>query len=300
MTLACDTTPHLRLALHAMGTRFELLLPGGEPLRPAGEQALADIARLHHRYSAFDPASFLAHLNRHAARTPVPLDEETFGLLAACEAAWRDSAGAFDPTIAPLLARFGLRDADPDAPWGFRHVHLDHDARTVTFDTPGLALDLGSIAKGFALDLAGRTLREAGVSSALLHGGTSTILAIGAPPDRDAWSIRLGRCDGAPTVALRDAALSVSAPHGRTATIEGVTHGHVMDPRTGTPASAHTLAAVLHPSARDSDAWSTALLVVGTLPPHTVPAAWLADADPQGPTRWTRFDAAREFEESSP
>jgi thiamine biosynthesis lipoprotein len=112
-----------------------------------------------------------------------------------------------------------------------------------------VALDLGAVAKAEALDRAAEVLREHGVEAALLHGGTSSVLAIGAPPGERGW--RVGIADLA-CALLRDAALGVS----------GNRRPHVRDPRTGaTLADAPRTAAVVAPTAAAADALSTALLV---------------------------------------
>ncbi|MCX5691564.1 MAG: FAD:protein FMN transferase, partial [Planctomycetota bacterium] len=118
-------------------------------------------------------------------------------------------------------------------------------------------------------------LRELGVTCGLLHAGTSSILALDAPPGALGWRIAIaappespakdgaapGRCG---VVTLRHAALGVSAPHGRTvAGPQGQSLGHVMDPRTGRSAVHAQLAAAVCRSAAAADAWSTALLVLG-------------------------------------
>jgi thiamine biosynthesis lipoprotein len=145
-------------------------------------------------------------------------------------------------------------------------IELDRAGRTIRFTDERVTLDLGGIAKGHALDEAAAVLREADVDCALLHGGTSTAVAIGAPPEHDGWRIAL-RSDGLRrTIVLRDEALSVSAPHGRTVERDGMTIGHVIDPNSGRPVSHAALAAVTGPSARRADAWSTALLVTAFRP----------------------------------
>jgi thiamine biosynthesis lipoprotein len=104
-------------------------------------------------------------------------------------------------------------------------------------------------------------LREAGVASAFLHGGTSSVVAIGAPPGEAGWRVAIRDPRGGPavaTVALCDEALGVSAPHGRIAACGA---GHVLDPRSGQPVARGSLAAVVHDTATLADAWSTALLV---------------------------------------
>ncbi len=283
----------LRLAVDAMGTRFEAVLAGGpEPLLlAAGEAALHEIVQWDRRLSLFRPDSTLAHVNRSAADGPVAVDAEMFELLCACRDLHAATGGAFDPTVAPLMRALGLhaRHAHADdaiAPIearqrvGFDLVNLDADRRTVRFARPGVSLDLGSIAKGHALDAAAELLRQAGVPCALVHGGTSGVVAIGAPPGQIAWRVRIplppptvpsgagaathgsAGADVPTLVAhLCDRALSVSAPAGRTAPGPGGIVTHVLDPRTGQPARGAAVVGVTAPRARDADAWSTALLV---------------------------------------
>ncbi|MEZ6193485.1 MAG: FAD:protein FMN transferase [Phycisphaerales bacterium] len=291
------------LATHAMGTRFELVLEGGDPhrLRAAGEAALREIEECHHRFNLFDPGSWLNSINRRAAAEPVTLDDLTFDLLETCRQVHHDSGGAFDITVAPLMRTWGFhgkpdREAIEQAKVrvGMRHVLLDRDTRAVRFAIPGVTLDLGGIAKGFAIDQAIDLLREYGVSCALLHGGTSTVAAIGAPPGEPGWRVKLH----APEVAAKDATvvclnnqtLSVSAPHGRVVNHDGETLGHVLDPRTCHPADCGAYAAAVGGSACLTDAWATALLVLGetpaampdsiqaVLPDQNQPAPMLEDA----------------------
>jgi thiamine biosynthesis lipoprotein ApbE len=160
--------------------------------------------------------------------------------------------------------------ASADLPFGMSDLELDEAQRTIRFKREGMALDLGGIAKGHALDLAAAILRESGVRSALLHGGTSTIIGINstlAGGGADNWPVGLGIEQPGITVKLRDAAMSVSAPHGRTIEMDGTRLGHIIDPRRGAPAGGARLAVVIAPSARLADAWSTALIVLGQRPP---------------------------------
>jgi thiamine biosynthesis lipoprotein len=152
---------------------------------------------------------------------------------------------------------------------GMHLVHLNAEDSTVRFEREGVMLDLGAIGKGYAIERAAEVLREAGVKSALLHGGTSTIYAIGHPPDAEFWLVAVERpgeeASSTPLakIPLEDEALSVSAVWGRSFESEGKAYGHVLDPRTGQPAANASLAAVVLPSATETDALSTALLTVG-------------------------------------
>jgi len=257
-------------AASAMGTRFELVLVDGElserDLRAAGEAALETIEEQDRRLSLFRRDSLICHVNRTAAREPVRLDPETFDLLATCLEVQRASRGAFDVGLAPRMAAAGFHarcadGEDPRAPGG-DGLELDAHDCSVRFRARGMALDLGAAGKGFALDQAARVLREAGVRNALLHGGTSSVLALGAPPGRAAWGVALAGAN-APLVELSGRALSVSAQHGRTLVdASGRLHGHVLDPRTGASAACDGAAAVVAQSALAAECWSTALLVL--------------------------------------
>lgn len=262
----------LRLAIHAMGTRFEFLLAGEPeaPLRAIGEAALDEVRHWHDRLSPFQPDSELSFINRTAATRPVPIDADLWALLSLCAQVHDASAGAFDPTVAPLMQRCALHpgDAPPDAPVGWADcIVLDAPSRSIRFTRPGVYLDLGAVAKGFALDRAADILREHAVATALLHGGTSSIIALGAPGTGPAgWSVSV-RSDGAPlTLTLRDEALGVSAPRGRTIVVDARTITHIFDPRTAKPVADADTAAIIAPSAAEADAWSTALVVLAHRP----------------------------------
>jgi thiamine biosynthesis lipoprotein len=229
-----------RFALPAMATRFELALEGASEagLRPIAEEALAEVADCEARLSRFDPGSLLSRLNREAHARWLRLDADSFELLECCRELCFASAGAFDPAA-----------GEPGT--GMRDVLLDRERSSLRFARPGPRLDLGGIAKGHALRLAAARLRERGIGRALLHGGTSTVVALGAEPVRIALA-------GLPLVArLRDAALSVSGLQGDG---EGARRAHVRAAGSGELRRDPWLAAVIHPDPRAADAWSTALL----------------------------------------
>ena len=272
--------PPVILALNAMATRFELVLHGENAtrLRAAGEAALKEIERLEAQLSLYRPSSEIARVNTSAAREPVCVSPSVFRLLQHARQLQQESGGAFDITVAPLVRCWGFMHGNGRLPTsteideararsGMAHVILDEENFSVRFDREGVMIDLGAIGKGYAIDCATDILREAGVASALLQGGTSTVYAIGAPPDADGWKIAIEPPPGQPrqetSVMLRDNALSVSAVWGKSFAAEGRKFGHVIDPRTGWPVNNAVLAAVVLPSATETDALSTALLVLG-------------------------------------
>lgn len=279
-----------------MATRFEMVLNGEDPvrLRAAGEEALAEIERLDRQLSRFIPESDVSGINVRAAAQPVKVEPGLFHLLQRAAEITRKTDGAFDITVGPLMRAWDLVGEgrvpsqseleQARAVAGMHHVHLDEDGLTVSFDAPGVEIDLGAVGKGYAINSAIDSLRENGIASGLIHGGTSTVCGLGVPLDGDGWKVALPgsqiRGDGSGTaypgptssdeeenlptrVTLRDLSLSVSAPHGRFFDREGRRYGHVIDPRTGEPSQSALFAAVVGPSPTDTDALSTALLVLG-------------------------------------
>ncbi len=268
----------VRLALNAMATRFELVLHGKDPvfLRAAGEEALAEIKRWHQRLSFYDPASDVSRVNRLASKTPVQITPTLYSLLRTADDLYEKTDGAFDVTIGPLMRCWGF--AGDTGSWpeesarrealgktGMNKMVLDDQTYTVAFEQDGMAIDLGAIGKGYAIEEAAMILRECGVTSALLHGGTSTMVAIGTPSPKDnGWPIGitdpLDESRILTSTAIHDEAFSVSAPHGKAFQKEDKVWGHVIDPRTGYPVQGPALSAVINSSATICDAISTAVL----------------------------------------
>jgi len=284
-----------------MGTRFECVLVddgrGEARLRAAGEAALAEIADLDAQLSRFRRDGLPARLAQRPPGTPLALDATTTQLFTEALEIWRESGGLFDIALAGAMdgAPTNLCPTEADRV-GASAAHscgppftVERDACTITATRPA-ALDLGGIAKGHAIDLASELLREAGVTCAFIHGGTSAVGALGAPPGCLAWLVevaipthvppaalealpisggmirrRTGGADGGPSgvvVALRDRFLAVSAPHGR----RSPRGHHIIDPRTGRAADCAAIAVIAGDSCRTCDAWTKPALILGGRP----------------------------------
>lgn len=240
-----------------MGTRFELVLLGDDVtnLRAIGEAALERIEETHRTFTRFDPSSLLAHLQRTApALTRV--DSDQFTLFAdALEVAGR-SRGCFDPTLG-------------QSPFATALI-LDPATRRVGLAAADIALDFGAIAKGHAVDLAVAVLKGSGVAAAFVHGGRSSGFGFGAPTGQSGWRVGLGPGPGNPTLTLCDQGFSVAGVWSLRA---GHRTCHTVNPRTRRTLRADRRVAVMGPSARLADAWSTATLVAGERPP-TLGSEW--------------------------
>jgi thiamine biosynthesis lipoprotein len=235
-----------------MGTWFAVTLLGddGEHLAAVAEAVLDEVARIERLLSRFDPRSEIARINRGAGSRPVLVDREVLGILMTAQAAWERTGGYFDVT-----AGRGT----------FAAVAVDAQARTVRFEQPDVALDLGGIGKGYALDRGAEIVGVQGVESAFLHGGTSSALALGSAENGRPWTIAV-RDPFAPAaraaelfhVGLEGCGFSCSATRGA-----GHAVSDLVDPHTGQALEGHAACAVVGRDATGAEIFSTALLCMG-------------------------------------
>lgn len=276
---AGPTRPALHGVTHgsyAMGTLLELTLYG--PDAAALHETLQDVTQLVERLEAgmsrHDAASDVSRLNRAAGGAPLPVDPAVADILRQALHYAQLTRGAFDVTVGPLVAlwtRAAERDALPEpealerarARVAADGIELHADGRVAL--RSGTSLDLGGLAKGYALDRALSLLEAPRVASALLNFGQSSSWAVGAPPGAAGWRLLVRAPGGgfAGVITLRDQALSVSGSLGQWSEIGGRRFGHVLDPRSGWPLTRRRQALVVAPSASLAEALSTALLVLG-------------------------------------
>lgn len=238
-------------------------------------RALEWFERVERTCSRFDPDSELTRLTRHAGEA-VHVSDILFEIVRFALAVAEESDGAFDPTVGHTLAAAGFdRDyrtgramAAPtlDEASDFRAIHIDEHAKTVMLDRP-ISLDLGGVAKGFAVDLAARELRENGFHNFVIDAGGDLYVA-GHNANDEPWSvgIRHPRAENEiiETLRLSDVAICTSGDYERVASrsTAGVTH-HLVDPRTRHSAIELASVTVIAPGAMIADALSTAVFVLG-------------------------------------
>jgi thiamine biosynthesis lipoprotein len=260
-----------------MACRFEVVLPDDDARHLPAARAALDIAdALEAQLSIFREDSELSAVNRCAARAPIAVSASLFALLRRAADIHAETDGAFDITSTPLTRCWGFlhregrlptRDAIRDALThvGMGMVTLDASSRSVRFAAPGMELNLGAIGKGHAIDVMAKRLRRAGVQHALISAGASSIRAIG--DDGGGWPVhvRPSLLNGARVarLRLRDAAIATSGAGEQFVIVDGQRYGHVLDPRTGWPASGVLSATVVAREAALADALSTAVLVAG-------------------------------------
>lgn len=282
--IEAETTDLLRVRRSAMATFFDVRLgartPGGFEL---ASEALDLIADLEGQLTVYRDDSELSRINATAHLGPVEAEEGLFGLLQTAEEIHALTAGAFDATSGALSVAWGFfkgpkrvpdRETleDARARTGQALVTLDPEKKTVFFKRAGVTINLGGIGKGYAIDRAVDLIRRrSSPTSALIHGGQSSLYALGGPPGDfgGGWEVALrnpfdperplGR------IRLRDRGLGTSGAAFQSFEAEGRRYGHILDPRTGepSPASASASVTVLAPSATWADALSTAFYLLG-------------------------------------
>jgi thiamine biosynthesis lipoprotein len=255
----------IRRARPLLGTLVEITAAGPEhdALEDAVEAAFAAIAKVQRRMSFHDPASDVSRLNRATAARPVRVDPWTFDVIAAAVDLNRRSRGAFDITVAPLLQNLGLLPAfgvPCAAPAPHDAVELLSGCRIRL--RPGTRIDLGGIAKGFAVDRAVAVLRAHRVAGGLVNAG-GDLAAFGPRP----WSVCIRdprdprQMIGA--IDIVDEALASTGGGFDPFASPAVARTAVIDARACAPASACAGATVRAPCAMLADALTKIAMIEG-------------------------------------
>lgn len=263
----------LEKSFPAMGTVHTITIFDAEGPEAASD-ARAYLLDLHGAWSCFQGDSLVSRINQAAGRQPVAVDEDTFEVLRQAKRYGRITEGAFDVTVGPLadLWRRAMEERQlpgDKAVWqalalvNFANVTLDEEAHTVLLEKAGQRIDLGGIAKGYAVDELRKRLRRHGVHRALLDlGGTVAALGCGLPVGiRDPF-----RLHGAPmgTLMLEDRIAVTSGVYERFAYMDGYRYHHVVDPRTGYPSKSGLVSVTLvGENGGALDAFATAALILG-------------------------------------
>ncbi len=299
-----------------MGTEFTLYLYSRDPSAAASvsDEVFDEIDRIEQLLSNYRASSELSRINQDAAASPVTTDPEMFDFLTQ-SAHWSQvSDGAFDITVGQLMKSWGFFRNEGHIPsdaeleklrlvTGWQKVQLDSSTRTVRFTAPGVELDPGGIGKGFAVDAAVRILRADGVTAAMLSAGSSTVYALGAPPQQAGWRVVIpGPLPSHATlsvITLRDTSLSSADCSQKNFTVAGHLYCHIMDPRTMRPVEGRIQVSIVDPSATASDALSNVIFVetpeqsVATLTAYAPESRALIVSGQTGHARCTAFHWGR-------
>ncbi len=263
-----------------MGTRFRVVLyaPDKATAEKAARAAFARAAALNDVMSDYKAASELMRLCAKAGGEPVKVSDDLFTVLERAQEVAKRSGGAFDVTVGPMVRmwrrarRTGkLPDAEDlakvKALVGYDKVTLDARAKTVRLLTPGMQLDLGGIAKGYAADRMLVEMRALGVTRALVAAGGDVVVGQ-RPPDADAWAVGIAPLDdpeGKPkrSLLLENAAVSTSGDAEQYVEIDGKRYSHIVDPRTGLGLVGRMSVTVVAPDGLTSDSLTKVVAVLG-------------------------------------
>ncbi len=272
---ACETDGR-----YIMGTVFQATLcqaepPSEEQLSATWDEVFAAARRFDALFTTYTPHSPLSHLNAQAGQGLQTVPAEVSDIVRLSQHYTALTNGAFDITVRPLLRlwRQAATTQTQPAAAAIRHTLRFIGSHKLRFAAPhrvglpasGMALDLGGIGKGYALDRIAKRLYEQGRPNALLNFGQSSLWALGRPHDGEGWRLLLRQPNGeiVGLATFSDQALSISGSLGQSLKVAGQRYGHIIDPRTGRPVQRDLLACVVAPSAAQAEALSTTLLILG-------------------------------------
>ena len=289
--LSPNPTPHefgstegllTHISHRAMATDFVAILPNENPEQiEMTIDALEELNEIEAKLTVYQPDSEISQINRLGFQHPVSVSWMTFRLIERAIQWSKRTAGAFDISAGPLVEAWGFTKRQGRKPTndeitaakarvGYDKVVLDPAKQTIGLAQENMAINLGAIGKGFALDRIASLLHERGIKDFLLHGGNSSVIASGDQEigSGNGWAVGLAH----PTktkhriagIWLRNRALGTSGSGKQFFHHRGKRYGHVIDPRSGLPAGDLQSLTTLAVSATDADACATGLYVAGS------------------------------------
>jgi len=252
-----------------MGTFVEVVSPD----KRAAGITFAEIQRIENLLSKYKPDSEISKLNRLGRLKASP---ETFYVIKKAKDFWLATNGAFDITVAPLVSLWGFTEkryrlpADKEIKSalnlvGSDKIILHEEDNVVEFKTPGMKIDLGAIAKGYATDCAVNKLKAAGIKRCLINAGGQIYCLgdnFGIP-----WKVAIKNPRGKTVIGylkLKDKAVATSGDYEQYFFKNNKRYGHILNPKTGYPADSGILSVtVVAQDGLTSDALATAIFVLG-------------------------------------
>jgi thiamine biosynthesis lipoprotein len=275
---AAQSARNTREYRFVMGTSVEVEAFGGDAFtrQAAIEEAFGAIFEVDRLMSNYRDDSELSLVNRTAAQKAVPVSDPMFSVLEAAQEVSARSHGAFDVTAGPLVRLWGFYSKQPHLPTAdeltavrplvdYRNILLDRQRHEVRLARPGVEIDLGGIAKGFAVDLAAGVLRRHGLAGFVDAGGNQ--YALGTPEGKHLWSIGVkdpgdpNRLLGA--IETAETSISTSANYANFLIQNGRAYGHILDPHTLKPSDKALSVTILSRDGTLADAMSKAAFILG-------------------------------------
>lgn len=265
-----------RKVLMGVTARIVVYAPNRDIAVWACSRAFQRIAHLEDLMSDYRSDSELMRLCAEGHIAPVRVSDDLFFVLQRAVELSRRSGGAFDITVGPFVDLWRRTRQTKRLPSneelsmarrsvGYEKILLDPQNRTVKLAAPGMKLDLGGIAKGYAADCAIKVLRKFGLNRALVELGGDIVLG-DPPPNRKGWRIGILNEHGKPSkfLELANCAISTSGSTEQFVEIKGKRYAHIVDPKTGLGLTRLVLVTVIAKDGITADSLATALCVLGT------------------------------------
>ena len=261
-----------------MSTIVEITAVGTEEeSRQAMRLAFEEIRRIDSLMSVYNPDSEVSRINEAAGKSAVQASADTLKVINESLRIAHLTNGALDITVAPLMELWGFGNGENRVPSDdelqeklplvdYTKVLVNGDSLTVKLDLPGMQIDVGGVAKGYAVDSAIRVMKEAGIRNALINAG-GDIYGVGAPPGKESWRIGIrhprDRADLLGVIELKDQAVATSGDYENFFEVDGKRYCHIMDPGTGRPVQGIMSVTILADTAAEADALATAVFPLG-------------------------------------
>jgi len=276
----------IELSGQTMGTTYhvkivvpkESEIPDQATLKRKIDQDLEAFGKL---LSTWDPESELSKFNEHVSTDPFPISPETIEIVETSMELYRESEGAFDPTVGPLIELWGFGRGDPrTAPPSEAEIaeasakvgmdRLTVGEGTLTKSRPDLQLNLSAIAKGYGVDVIAQVLLREGYSDLMVEIGGEVVVR-GANLKRNPWTIGVdspvqvpGKRELIEVLSLDDCAVATSGDYRNSFEYDGVVYSHILDPKTGWPIPESVKSVtVIAPTCMLADGAATAIMAMG-------------------------------------
>lgn len=263
-----------------MGSRFDVTIAAADSLTAERHinQVIDEIVRIEQLISDWKPDSQISEINRNAGIRPVKVSREVFDLTKRAVFFSEITDGAFDISSAAMerIWKFdGSMERLPSQEQllkaiekvGYQHIILNEKDTTVYLEKAGMKIGFGATGKGYAADRGRAVMQQLGVQAGIVNA-SGDLAAWGTQPDGSPWKIGIThpfkRGTYAGIIALTNGAVTTSGDYEKFILIEGKRYAHIINPKTGMPATGLTSATVVGPSAEMANGFSTSLMVLGS------------------------------------
>jgi FAD:protein FMN transferase len=272
-----DSAPLYQSSRVAMGTFVEVKIPERNEKAQAAAEAIFDELKRIEDLASFHKTSELSRINSASGTVPIEADPELLQLIGKGLRVAEETQGAFDPTVGSLTRIWQFSGGEPRLPdsaeiaqalkrVGWDKVKLDLAANTIAFSEPNMALDLGGIAKGYALDRSSELIKKLGIKSALVNIG-GDILVVGERSPGKPWRIGVqdprDQANVLAVASLKDRVIVTSGDYQRFFINDGSRYHHILSPRTGYPASGMQSVTLVAPRGITGEPLAVAAFVMG-------------------------------------